>query len=57
MLAKVAGGFGITSVEVSTHHSAVAFAHATGCGALENVDAAIVDVCDGGCLVEEHIHR
>lgn len=57
MLAKVAGGFGIASVKVSTYHATVSFALATCHGTLKNVDVAIIDVCDGGSLFEEHIHR
>jgi hypothetical protein len=57
MLTKVAHGFRVASVEVSTHHPAVPFSHAA-CGtALENVDTAILDILNRRHLLEEYVHR
>ena len=46
MLVEVAGGFGITCIKILAYHLTIAFAHAPGCRALENVDMPFLDHCE-----------
>ena len=57
MFTKVARGFRVASVEVSTHHPAIHFPHAVCSTTLENMNTAILDILDRWCLLEEYIHR
>jgi len=55
MLAKISGRFGISFVQVTTNHTAVALALAVLCIALEDMNTAAFNVFDGRGRLEENI--
>jgi len=57
MLAKVAGGFGITRVQVMTDHMPVSFSFAVLSVALKDMNTAVLDVLDQRSRLEERIDR
>lgn len=57
VFAKVAGGLGVSRVQIPTDLSPVCFSPAGRSGTFENMNSAVINVFDNGCKLEENINR
>ena len=56
MFAKVACGFGVSSIEVATNFSAICFTLAVRSSTVKYVNSAAINVFNGRCWLEKDIN-